>query len=1552
MPPMLSWPAIRPLNGDQRQGFEELCAQLARCETPPQARFVRTGAPDGGVECYAVFPNGDEWGWQAKYFLSSPGTHQWSDVADSVRTALEKHPRLVRYYVCMPVDLPDARLKGQKSARQQWDERVERWRTASRGWVEFIFWGAHELTDRLQKPAHAGRRWFFFDVARFDADWFKDRWETARRGAGDRYTPELNVDLPVALKLEAFGRTERFYGRLKAHAIPLRKALDGFAHGRRDPELAEAVEAAARAEEQVRQGLVALAELGMPPIGTTGIGPILHALKASASRLDELDTQLRALRYEGASGGQSTKLAELAYWLDKLQQEVENTREALEGGRVLAEGQLLTLVADQGMGKTHLLCDVTQYRLSEGRPTVLLLGQQFSRAGLPWLQALEQLDLAGRPAGEFIGALEAAAQAAGKRALLIVDALNESERTVWPETVASFVHDMVRSSWLGVVLSVRTPYEKRLLGPVKDEAVRVVHHGFGGQEHKAIPFFFKHYGIEVPSTPLLAPEFSNPLFLLIFCRALRKSSRIRLPRGALGFKIEVFGLYLDVINERLSKDNRLDFYEKRPLVRQALRAFAEACVQRGYRWLPALEGEALTNTFLPGRGHERSLFRGLISEGLLIEDLVWLSESHQEDVVRVVYESLVELLIAEFLLEDPEPARLLKQISSWPGLMEILCIQASEELGRELFEVVPELFDVWDAPRAFLRSLVWRRPTAITEQTGFWLNKAERHPVEMVDTLVTVATLPDNPYNAYFLHARLMQDSMADRDAWWSTTLHQVWQETTALRRLVQWAFTIRRSSAVDAEIRRLAATALVWCFSSSNRELRDRATKAVVCLVDGHLELVEVLLEQFAKVNDPYVSERLFAVAYGVAMRSHTASEVVSLAQRVFNQIFANGTPPAHVLLRDSARGVVERALYLGAEINGDVEYIQPHYGSPWPEIPTQEEVDRLRPSEGGRLVIHFSVMHGDFASYVIGTNHGIAPWLQRRLGEPRWTPPEERAKKQARLVASLPVHIQQAWTDFGTAGQEWSAARLRYAIEEALRRRILVRAGRRGRVKQRLPQELAATAKAVNRAWAELLSSLTEPEFRAFREFLLEDPPAREERTPYLDRSLLQRYIVKRVFDLGWTEERFGSFDRNQIGSNDRGDHRAERIGKKYQWIAYHEVMALLADNFQYRGDRSGDEEQDPVFPGAWQEYLRNIDPSCIWGLIDLPEVSWPSPPTIPWKDDLAPLAWIQDEGSTPAVPALLRLEGADGVRWCVVHGDYHWNQPTPPHQERWQSMRREAWIGLLGYLVRAGDVEAFMDWAPNVDFFGRWMPGAPEFYRLHQGEYGWGPAYRALAETEGYGASGWTRPERRDRPCPIDVCPVAARYVHERGNFDYSTKDGFSLLLPAEALIKGMGLRWSGEGADYLDADGRLVATQALVDGLNDMTALVVREDALLAFLVKEGLAMCWAVIGEKWHHPEGDHHTEPAPMRHLTGAYALRQGEPQGFLSIVPENDDLLDLNTASVDQLAQLPGVSRKLAAAIVEHRAAQGGFASVDDLARVKGIGPSKLAGLRSSVRV
>ncbi len=61
---------------------------------------------------------------------------------------------------------------------------------------------------------------------------------------------------------------------------------------------------------------------------------------------------------------------------------------------------------------------------------------------------------------------------------------------------------------------------------------------------------------------------------------------------------------------------------------------------------------------------------------------------------------------------------------------------------------------------------------------------------------------------------------------------------------------------------------------------------------------------------------------------------------------------------------------------------------------------------------------------------------------------------------------------------------------------------------------------------------------------------------------------------------------------------------------------------------------------------------------------------------------------------------------------------------------------------------------------------------------------------------------------------------------------------------------------------------------------------------------------------------------------------------------------IDLNQATEAQLEDLPGVGPATAAAIVEDRRRHGPFASVDDLARVRGIGPAKLEALRSRVRV
>lgn len=63
-------------------------------------------------------------------------------------------------------------------------------------------------------------------------------------------------------------------------------------------------------------------------------------------------------------------------------------------------------------------------------------------------------------------------------------------------------------------------------------------------------------------------------------------------------------------------------------------------------------------------------------------------------------------------------------------------------------------------------------------------------------------------------------------------------------------------------------------------------------------------------------------------------------------------------------------------------------------------------------------------------------------------------------------------------------------------------------------------------------------------------------------------------------------------------------------------------------------------------------------------------------------------------------------------------------------------------------------------------------------------------------------------------------------------------------------------------------------------------------------------------------------------------------------------EVLDLNTATVQQLDGLPGVGPVTAAAIVAWRDANGRFSSVDQLAEVDGIGPARLEKLRPLVRV
>ena len=454
--------------------------------------------------------------------------------------------------------------------------------------------------------------------------------------------------------------------------------------------------------------------------------------------------------------------------------------------------------------------------------------------------------------------------------------------------------------------------------------------------------------------------------------------------------------------------------------------------------------------------------------------------------------------------------------------------------------------------------------------------------------IVSISPQPGHPYNAHFLHRNLLRLSMPRRDEWWSTFVHQdYWEPESPVRRLVEWAEIDGVPAALTEESVFLMGTAIAWFLTSSNRFLRDRATKALVRIFTNRLLDLRRLLESFESVDDLYVQERLAAVAYGCAMRSTDADGLGELALWCYRSFFEK-TPPPHILLRDYARGVVDLTLNKGLDITIDRKRIEPPYGSKWPRsIPSAETLKPLGQwTEDSKLhvsqrAIYYSAMSGgDFDRYVIGTNSGSFDWVKLRLGKP--APPSPAASRD-KLLSTLSADQHSLWNAYDEARLQYLAAPIQlFDHTEGFR---FTRSSELQAVMETAWVRLTGT---LDRKQRQLLEHASQTEYDSSRQRAF-------------DLGLIQRFIFNRVLELGWTADLFGEFDKyaDSHGRHFRDAHKSERIGKKYQWLAYHEVLARIADNFVFAETWS---HKDLDYQGPWQVHARDIDPSLT--LVKIPE------------------------------------------------------------------------------------------------------------------------------------------------------------------------------------------------------------------------------------------------------------------------------------------------------------------------------------------------------------
>jgi len=608
----------------------------------------------------------------------------------------------------------------------------------------------------------------------------------------------------------------------------------------------------------------------------------------------------------------------------------------------LANNPFLLLLGEAGIGKTHFLCDIAKKRLADGYPTIILLGHHFQQFTEPGEQITRILGL-DISFEKLVQILHHQAVKTKNRCLLVIDAINEGDKDGWRKTLNGLIKQIRLFRGVGLVVSCRTPFEQITIPKrPKPGTIVLFHRGFREIELDAQAAFFTYYKIPTPEVPLLIPEFSNPLFLKLFCKSLEdatvKKKHKQIKDIASGQKGMTY-IFESFVRER-TKHIKNSF----PLFRgdcwnNVFKKIAEKMAEEKREWIYKSELKDILNM-----RKAEAFINNLISEGMLHDTLEWLQgQKDPIEAVRFPYQKFSDHIIARYLLKNYLNAsnentikeslaretalgslfRAKRDIYARSGIIEALMIEFPTriKIKGELLDFLDkkDITDATDALiEAFINGLIWRDPESINDSTNKWVNRFLGHSHfknRMIDTLVALAAKPKHPYNAAKLSRFLKAMKMSKRDLFWAEFLREQ-KYHNSIYRILLW-IEMTRAQTIGKEYAQMYITIMMWTLTSTNRSLRDRATRASYYIGCRFPETLFDLTKESLKINDPYVPERMLAASYGVAMAlqhepSFSTKILLDFAKGLYDLMFKKEAvySTTHILARDYARHTIEIAL------------------------------------------------------------------------------------------------------------------------------------------------------------------------------------------------------------------------------------------------------------------------------------------------------------------------------------------------------------------------------------------------------------------------------------------------------------------------------------------------------------------------------------------------------------------------------------------------------------------------------------------------------------------
>ncbi len=1134
--------------------------------------------------------------------------------------------------------------------------------------------------------------------------------------------------------------------------------------------------------------------------------------------------------------GETNELYQLAHQASLLESYfASNNFRAFYGASLLMKGEA-------GIGKTHLFCDFAKEALELDHPVYIFLGEEFTVEKNP-LTSISRL-LGGTTS--TLRQIDAEAKRRNKKAVIIIDAINEAKvRVDW-----SKMKDLKKYKNISFAISIRTGYEGAILS---DDFTRTIqtytHPGLDVSDFNDASRFFLHYKVPLPEVPLIAPEFSNPLFIKIFCRTY---SRTRTVRGHVGATT----LFEDYVRKQTKQvlRNVGETQNRDHIWKRIMKPFAEWMGENGTARILDRKACQLIDLHYPGKS--KQILQEMQRYWLLSKTPHYSRHGKLSGYeYKFPYQKFSDHLIARYLLgknlDKVNPEKSFKPKTKlgaildpdYPhydmryGLIEAMSIQVPEWLnGKDLVSVAPKDFiSTYVAIETFLNSLKWR---SLEEEKGA-LRCFNRQEIldyinnvvldsddgfnKTLDTVLNVACIVGHPLDANTLHGFFLRHKMPRRDIFWQEFLHYYNDDGSVIERYLTWASSALSKKVKSSDSIELTAVTMAWFLASSNRRVRDKTTKALVNLLDGKYDLILKLLKRFGDIDDVYVIERIYAVAYGCALRETHVNKIKKLASYIYETQFSLNSPHDHVLIRDYARGVVELYHKFDPKTPFDPTKYLPPYKSKFPEkVPTEKSLEKkYRDSDDVKkdyYPIWGSVMSqlGDFGHYVINSN--LNNFSNRRLDG---TSPKSDKEIVTEVLRATKPSIQKSLK--ALSGQ-FSSFRWRAVMgdEKEIKKE-------EGLAEQKLEKLLGN------------LTGYSNTKLRLLSDYAHGLPI--DDRSQF-DTKLAARWIFKRVIELGWDPRLHGEFDR-QIRQYDRGRsaNKPERIGKKYQWQALHQFLALASDHF------SMDPEEGP-YEGPWQLHIRDIDPSITISRTNADDKGgwWFNLKYENWRSEIDDAEWMRNETDLPDFKKLIQVKDRHGKSWLNLESFFHWKQPLKhiPEDKRYNYKHRELWVMIKSYIVKKKDLEKFLDWARDQHFMGRWMPESHEFYTAFYREF---PDQRAFTRmyTPYYGKQDWYIRNRGEK-LPVDIMVTDDEYTQEGSGYDLSIEEGFGIKLPAKPLYEQIGARSAVTEGQYKNDAGHIILLDPHVNEKGPRS-LLASNTHIAEFLNNHDYELVWTILGEK-------------------------------------------------------------------------------------------------------